>query len=83
MFRLVFFWLRKAWRVLEGGLEAGSSTFLLKVDETPIFWPEERMLTGAPVGCHNHVELMQWRHLNVFNKECLRFLVTSSGSVAR
>ena len=26
---------------------------------------------GTPVTCYDHVEPMQWRHLNVFNKECV------------
>ena len=34
-------------------------------------WPEESIRSGTPVTCHDHVEPMQWRHLNVFNKECL------------
>jgi len=63
--------LGKAWRVVEARLEASSSTFLLKVEETPHLWPEESTRAGTPVTCHDHVEPMQWRHLNVFNKECV------------
>ena len=63
--------LGKARRVLEARLEASSSTFLLKVEETPHLWPEESTRAGTPVTCHDHVEPMQWRHLNVFNKECV------------
>ena len=63
--------LGKAWRVVEARLEASSSTFMSKVEETPALWPEESTRAGTPVTCHDHVEPMQWRHLNVFNKECV------------
>ena len=61
--------LGKAWRVVEARLEA--SMFVLKVEETPDLWPEESARAGTPVTCYDHVEPMQWRHLNVFNKECV------------
>jgi hypothetical protein len=61
--------LGKAWRVVEARLEA--STFLLKVEETPELWPEESARAGTPVTCYTHVEPMQWRHLNVFNRDCV------------
>jgi hypothetical protein len=61
--------LGKAWRVVEARLEA--SAFVLKVEETPDLWPEESARAGTPVTCYDHVEPMQWRHLNVFNKECV------------
>jgi hypothetical protein len=32
--------LGKAWRVVEARLEASSSTFVLKVEETAALWPE-------------------------------------------
>jgi transposase len=57
--------------VVESRFEAESSTFFLKVEETPDLWPEESARAGTPVTCHDHVEPMQWRHLNVFNKECM------------
>jgi hypothetical protein len=41
------------------------------VEETPELWPEESVRARTPVTCHDHVEPMQWRHLNVFNKECV------------
>ena len=63
--------LGKSWRVVESRFEAESSTFFLKVEETPELWPEESARAGTPVVCHDHVEPMQWRHLNVFNKECV------------
>ena len=63
--------LGKSWNVVESRFEAESSTFFLKVEETPELWPEESARVGTPVTCHDHVEPMQWRHLNVFNKECV------------
>ena len=63
--------LGKSWNVVESRFEAESSTFFLKVEETPELWPEESARAGTPVTCHHHVEPMRWRHLNVFNKECV------------
>ena len=63
--------LGKSWKVVESRFEAESSTFFLEVEETPELWPEESARAGTPVTCHDHVEPMQWRHLNVFNKECV------------
>jgi len=63
--------LGKSWKVMESRFEAESSTFFLTVEETPELWPEESARAGTPVTCHDHVEPMQWRHLNVFNKECV------------
>jgi hypothetical protein len=57
--------------VVEAQFEPESSTFLLKVEETLYLCPEEGVRAGTPVGWHDHVELMQWRYLNVFNKECV------------
>jgi transposase len=63
--------LGKIWRVVEARLDPPTSRFVLKVEETPELWPEESSKAGTPVTCHDHVEPMQWRHLNVFNKECV------------
>jgi hypothetical protein len=53
--------------------------FVLKVEETPDLWPEESARAGTPVTCYDHVEPMQWRHLNVFNKECMIVYALSRG----
>jgi len=63
--------LGSAWRVVEARLDVNSSTFVLRVEETPELWPLESARAGTPVTCHDHVQPMQWRHLNVFNKECV------------
>ena len=57
--------------MVEARLEANASTFVLKVEETSELWPDESARARTPVTCHGHVEPMQWRHLNVFNKECV------------
>jgi hypothetical protein len=44
--------LGKAWRVVEARLEASSSTFRLKIEETAALWPEESTRAGNPVTCH-------------------------------
>ena len=63
--------LGKAWRVVEARLDAKASAFVLKVEETPDLWPEESSRARTPVTCYDHVEPLQWRHLNVFNKDCV------------
>ena len=63
--------LGKSWRVMEARLDSPTSTFVLKVEETSGLWPEESARAGTTVSCHDHVEPMRWRHLNVFNKECV------------
>ncbi len=57
--------------MVEARLDANSSAYVVKVEEAPDLWPEESARAGTPVSCYNHVEPMQWRHLNVFNKECV------------
>jgi hypothetical protein len=75
--------LGKVWRVVEARLEPESSTFVLKVEETLELWPEESARAGTRVTCHDHVGPMQWRHLNVFNKECvIVFAPCREGGVA-
>ncbi len=71
--------LGKAWRVVEARLEASSSTFVVSIKETAELWPEESARAGTKVTCQDHVEPMQWRHLNVFNKECVIVCVLPRG----
>ena len=51
--------------------EIEQNTFVICVSETEALWPEESAKCGQTVTCYDHVEPMQWRHLNVFNKECV------------
>jgi len=63
--------LGASWKVLRTEFEAERNTFVISVTETEALWPEESDKCGQRVSCYDHVEPMQWRHLNVFNKECV------------
>ena len=51
--------------------EAKENTFVIAVEETAKLWEEESVRLEQKVTCYDHVAPMQWRHLNVFNKECV------------
>jgi len=57
--------------VVRTDYEIEQNTFVICVSETEALWPEESAKCGQTVTCYDHVEPMQWRHLNVFNKECV------------
>jgi transposase len=61
--------LGEAWRVVSTEFEEKNNTFVIAVEETPKLWEEESGRLEQKVTCYDHVEPMQWRHLNVFNKE--------------
>jgi len=63
--------LGKNWRVMEARLNSERSTFVLEVEGTPEQWPEVKTRAGTTVTCHDHVEPMQWRHLDILNKDCV------------
>ncbi len=63
--------LGKAWRVVEARIKASPLTIMLTVEEKAALWPEKSARAGTPVTCHDHIKTMHWRHLNVFNKECV------------
>lgn len=63
--------LGASWRVVRTEFEEEQNTFVICVEETAALWPEESAKCGQTVSCYDHVEPMQWRHLNVFNKECV------------
>ena len=63
--------LGASWRVVSTEFEAERNTFVICVKETEALWPQESAKCGQRVSCYDHVEPMQWRHLNVFNKECV------------
>jgi len=44
--------------------EAEQNTFVICVSETEALWAEESARHGQTVTCYDHVEPMQWRHLN-------------------
>lgn len=51
--------------------EAKENTFVIAVEETTKLWEQESSRLKQKVTCYDHVAPMQWRHLNVFNKECV------------
>ena len=63
--------LGEEWRMVGVHFEEAQRMFLLKVEETSGLWPAESLRQGGPVSCYDHVEPMRWRHLNVFNCECV------------
>jgi transposase len=63
--------LGTSWKVIRTEFEAERNTFVICVTETEGLWAEESAKCGQTVTCYDHVEPMQWRHLNVFNKECV------------
>jgi transposase len=63
--------LGEEWRMVGVHFEEAQRMFLLKVEETSGLWPAESLRAGGPVNCYDHVEPMRWRHLNVFNCECV------------
>ena len=63
--------LGASWKVIRTDYEVEKNTFVICVSETEALWPEESAKSGQTVTCYDHVEPMQWRHLNVFNKECV------------
>ena len=59
------------WEVMESRFEKQSGTVFLKIRETPRVWDWVRCpKDGGEVFCHDHVEEMTWRHLNVFQHRC-------------
>jgi transposase len=63
--------LGQCWKVVRTEFEQREQTFVICVEETHQIWPEESRRCGQEVICYDHVEPMQWRHLNVFSKECV------------
>ena len=63
--------LGESWRVIRAEYEADKQTFVICVEETAKLWEEESARLGQRVSCYDHVAPVQWRHLNVFNKECV------------
>lgn len=59
------------WRVISTHYEMAKNTFVIAIEETAKLWPGETRRNGWKTTCYDHVEPMQWRHLNVFNKECV------------
>lgn len=63
--------LGASWKVMGTEYETKRQTFVICVAEIEALWSQESARLGEKVTCYDHVEPMQWRHLNVFNKECV------------
>lgn len=61
--------LDEGWRVISATYEEPENRFVIQVEETRQLWVLESARLGFEVTCYDHVAPMQWRHLNVFNKE--------------
>ena len=59
-------------RVLEARIEASSSTFLLKVNESPQLWPEKSTRTGIPLVIHDQVAKSPVRRHSARERSCAR-----------
>jgi hypothetical protein len=60
--------LGQSWKVMRTDYEAEQNAFVICVGETEALWAEESQKCGQAVSCYDHVEPMQWRHLNVKRK---------------
>lgn len=74
--------LDEAWEVKRAVFEEAANRFVIEVLETEKLWPQESQKLGQKVVCYDHVEPMEWRHLNVFNKECVILCVLPRGRTA-
>jgi len=61
--------LGNEWEVVRCWFDEGEGV-VLEVRERPGLWEKVRSEAGARAGCHDHVEMMEWRHLNVFEHRC-------------
>ena len=55
--------------MVSASFDTAKDRFIVQVEETAKLWPEESAKLGSTVRCYDHTEAMEWRHLNVFNKE--------------
>jgi transposase len=59
------------WEVTESRFERESGTVFLEIREKPSLWESARCpQDGGLVFCHDHTEVLTWRHLNVFQHRC-------------
>lgn len=61
--------LNEGWRVITAVYEEPENRFVIQVEETAELWALESKRLKEEVTCYDHVAPMEWRHLNVFNKE--------------
>lgn len=59
------------WEVVESRFERDQSTLVLEIQETEELWEQQRCpKDGGRVSCYDHVDVLKWRHLNVFEHRC-------------
>lgn len=59
------------WEVTESRFEAETGTVFLDIRERPSFWESARCpQDGGLVFCYDHTQVLNWRHLNVFQHRC-------------
>lgn len=63
--------LGNEWKIAGASFEEEARMFLIRVEETEALWAGESLRQGGSVTCYDHVEPLRWRHLNVFNCECV------------
>ena len=64
--------LGKSWEIRNVDYNSPGNKVYLVVGETKHLWEQEKCgKDGGSVSCYDHVEAREWRHLNVFNKECV------------
>jgi len=61
--------LDEGWRVSRATYDDAQGRFEIHVAETPKLWEQESARMKCAVRGYDHVPRMEWRHLNVFNKE--------------
>lgn len=62
--------LGNEWQVTACRFDENNGVFL-EIKETPGLWLKVRCpKDGGEVYCHDHTEVMEWRHLNVFEHHC-------------
>lgn len=61
--------LDEGWRVVRASYNDAQGRFEITVAETSKLWDLESARLKCEVRCNDHVPVMEWRHLNVFNKE--------------
>jgi transposase len=63
--------LDECWNVTSLEYKEAENIFRIGVEETSKLWAKETQRLGQTVTGYDHVEPMEWRHLNVFSKECV------------
>ena len=64
--------LRESWRVMAVPHQESERRFVIEIEESDQLWRHERCPRDeGKVRLNDHAPARQWRHLNVFNHECV------------